>query len=101
MNIDNRIKADNSALWEVLKMIKFKNGQLEVKMLDSTIVVISKARNVFTLLNSSDVDTLEEIEKQLKECKMSFKVKMSFNARKDILKIMVNNVMYSLNAILI
>jgi hypothetical protein len=82
-------------------MIKFKNGQLEIKMLDSTIVVISKARNVFTLLNSSDVDTLEEIEKQLKECKMSFKFKMSFNSRKDILKVMVNDVIYSLNAILI
>lgn len=82
-------------------MIKFKNGSIEVKMLDSTIVVLSKARNVFTLLNSSDVDTLEEIEKQLKECKMSFKFKMSFNSRKDILKIVLNDVIYSLNAILI
>lgn len=82
-------------------MIKFKNGQLEVKFMDSTIVVLSKARNVFTLLNSSDVDTLEEIEKQLKECKMSFKFKMSFNSRKDILKIVLNDVIYSLNAILI
>ena len=47
-------------------MIKFKNGQLEVKFMDSTIVVLSKARNVFTLLNSSDVDTLEELEKFIK-----------------------------------
>lgn len=82
-------------------MIKFKNGQLEVKMLDSTIVVLSKARNVFTLLNSSDIDTLEEIEKQLKECNTSFKFKMSFNARKDILKIVLNDVIYSLNAMLV
>ena len=82
-------------------MIKFKNGQLEVKMLDSTIIVISKARNVFNLLNFSDVDTLEEIEKQLKKCNNTFKFKMSFNARKDILKIVLNDVMYSLNAILI
>lgn len=82
-------------------MIKFKNGSVEVKILDSTIVVLSKARNVFTLLNSSDIDTLEEIEKQLKECKMSFKFKMSFNDKKDILKIVLNDVIYSLNAMLV
>lgn len=82
-------------------MIKFKNGQLEVKMLDSTIIVISKARNVFNLLNSSDVDTLEEIEKQLKECNNIFKFKMSYNNKKDILKIVLNGIVYSLNAILV
>lgn len=82
-------------------MIKFKNGSVEVKILDSTIVVLSKARNVFTLLNSSDIDTLEEIEKQLKECKMSFKFKMSFNDKKDILKIVLNDIIYSLNAMLV
>lgn len=82
-------------------MIKFKNGQLEIKMLDSTIVVISKARNVFTLLNSEDIETMQEIEKNLKGCKDSFKFKMSFNTRKDILKVVLNGIVYNLNAILV
>lgn len=82
-------------------MIKFKNGSVEVKILDNTIVVLSKARNVFNMLNADDIETLTALEKNLKECKMSFKFKMSFNSRKDILKIVLNDVIYSLNAILI
>ena len=82
-------------------MIKFKNGSIEVKILDSTIVVLSKARNVFTLLNSEDIETMQEIEKNLKGCKDSFKFRMSFNNKKDILKIVLNDVIYSINAILV
>lgn len=82
-------------------MIKFKSNSIEVKLLDSTIVVLSKARNVFTLLNSEDIETMQEIEKNLKGCKDSFKFRMSFNNKKDILKIVLNDIVYNLNAILI
>lgn len=82
-------------------MLKFKNGQLEVKMLDSTIVVISKARNVFNLLYSEDIETLKAIETSLKNYKTSFKFKMFYNSKKDVLKIVLNGISYSLNAILI
>lgn len=82
-------------------MIKLRNGQLEVKLLNTSIIVYSKARNVFNLIYDEDVKTLQELEKQLKECNNSFKFKMSYNSKKDILKVMVNNVIYNLNAILI
>lgn len=82
-------------------MIKFKNGSVEVKMLDSTIVVLSKARNVFTLLYSEDIETLKAIEKDIKECKKSFIFKVSFNNKKDILKIALNGATYILNAIIL
>lgn len=83
-------------------MIKFKSGSIEVKFLDSNIIVYtSKKRNVFNLLYSNDIDELNTLEKTIKECNDTFKFKMSFNARKDILKIVLNDVMYSLNAILI
>lgn len=83
-------------------MIKFKKGSIEIKMLDNAIIVYtSKKRNVFNLLYSNDIDELNTLENNLKECKNSFKFKMSFNARKDILKIVLNDVIYSLNAILI
>ena len=82
-------------------MIKFKKGTLQVKLLDTTIVVSNNKRNVFNLLYAEDTETLKAIEKDLKTCKNNFKFKMSYNARKDILKVMVNNVIYSLNAILI
>lgn len=101
LNFRKRIKADKTATREAKIMIKFKNGQLEVKFMDSTIVVLSKARNVFNLLDSESLDTLKAIEKNLKGCKDSFKFRMSFNNKKDILKIVLNDVIYSLNAILI
>lgn len=82
-------------------MIKFRKGQLEVKMLDTTIIVYSKARNVFNLIYDEDVKTLQELENNIIECKNNFKFKMSYNSKKDILKVMVNDVIYSLNAILI
>lgn len=82
-------------------MIKFKNGQLEVKFMDSTIVVISKARNVFTLLDSESLETLKAIEKDIKECKKSFIFKVSFNNKKDTLKVALNNATYTLNALLV
>ena len=82
-------------------MIKFKNGSVEVKILDSTIVVLSNKRNVFNLLNGEDIETLQKLEKNIKECNKIFKFKMSFNSRKDILKIIVNGIVYLLNAILV
>ena len=82
-------------------MIKFKNGVLQVKFLDSTIIVISKKRNVFNLLNSEDIETLQELENNIKECKNSFKFKMSYIEKKDILKVVLNGIVYSLNAILV
>lgn len=83
-------------------MLKFKNGQLEVKLLDNSIIVVSnKKRNVFNLLYNEDVNELNTLENNLKECKNSFRLKMSFNSRKDILKVVLNDVIYSLNAILI
>jgi hypothetical protein len=82
-------------------MIKFKNGQLKVKMLDTTIIVYSKARNVFNLIYDEDVKTLQELENNIIECKNNFKFKMSYNSKKDILKVAINDVIYNLNAILV
>ena len=83
-------------------MIKFRKGQLEVKLLDNTIIVYSnKKRNVFNLLYNEDVNELNILENNLKECKMSFKLNMSYNSKKDLLKITLNNVIYNLNAILV
>ena len=83
-------------------MIKFKSGSIEVKFLDSNIIVYtSKKRNVFNLLYSNDIDELNTLEKTIKKCNDTFKFKMSFNSRKDILKIVLNGIVYSLNAILI
>lgn len=82
-------------------MIKFKSGSIEVKFLDSTIIVYSNKRNVFNLLYNEDLETLQELEMNLKECNDSFKFKMSFNAKKDLLKVGVNDVIYNLNAMLV
>lgn len=83
-------------------MIKFKSGSIEVKFLDSNIIVYtSKKRNVFNLLYSNDIDELNTLEKTIKGCKDSFKFRMSFNNKKDILKIVLNDIVYNLNAILI
>lgn len=82
-------------------MIKFRKGQLEVKMLDTTIIVYSKARNVFNLIYDEDVKTLQELENNIIECKNNFKFKMSYNSKKDILKVDINDVIYNLNAILV
>ncbi len=82
-------------------MIKFRKGQLEVKMLDTTIIVYSKARNVFNLIYDEDVKTLQELENNIIECKNNFKFKMSYNSKKDILKVVINDVIYNLNAILV
>ena len=82
-------------------MIKFKKGTLQVKLLNTSIIVYSNSRNVFNLVYNEDVKTLQELENNIKECKNNFKFKMSYNSRKDILKVMVNNAIYSLNAILI
>ena len=83
-------------------MIKFKSGSIEVKFLDSNIIVYTiKKRNVFNLLYSNDIDELNTLEKTIKKCNDTFKFKMSFNSRKDILKIVLNGIVYSLNAILI
>lgn len=82
-------------------MIKFRKGQLEVKMLDTTIIVYSKARNVFNLIYDEDVKTLQELENNIIECKNNFKFKMSYNSKKDILKVAINDVIYNLNAILV
>ena len=82
-------------------MLKFKNGQLEVKFMDSTIVVLSKVRNVFNLLYSEDIETLKAIETSLKNYKTSFKFKMFYNSKKDVLKIVLNSTTYIINAILV
>lgn len=82
-------------------MIKFKNGQLEVKFMDSTIVVLSNKRNVFNLIYDEDVKTLQELETSIKCCKNNFKFKMSFNSREDVLKVVLNNATYILNAMLV
>ena len=83
-------------------MIKFRKGTLEVKLLDNAIIVYSnKKRNVFNLLYSEDIKELNTLENNLKECKDSFKLKMSYNNKKDILKVALNNIIYSLNAILV
>lgn len=82
-------------------MLKFKSGSIEVKMLDSTIVVLSNKRNVFNLLNGEDIETLQRLEKNIKECNKTFKFKMSFNSRKDVLKVVLNGIVYSLNAMLV
>lgn len=83
-------------------MIKFRKGTLQVKFLNSSIIVYtSKKRNVFNLLYTEDTETLKLLETSLKEFKTSFKFKMSFNDKKDILKIVLNGIVYSLNAILI
>ena len=82
-------------------MIKFKKDSIEVKLLNTSIIVYSKARNVFNLIYDEDVKTLQELENNIIECKNNFKFKMSYNSKKDILKIVLNGIVYSLNAILI
>ena len=82
-------------------MIKFKKGQLEIKLLDTTIIVYNNKRNVFNLLGAEDIETLNKLETSLKECKDSFNFRIVFNNKKDILKIALNGAIYSLNAILI
>ena len=82
-------------------MLKFKKGTLQVKLLNTSIIVYSNARNVFNLLYTEDTETLKELEKSIKECKNSFKFKMSYIDKKDILKVVLNNTTYILNAILV
>lgn len=82
-------------------MIKFKSGALQVKMLDTSIIVYNNKRNVFNLLTCESKETLQEIETALKTCNNTFKFKMSYNHKKDILNIVLNGIIYSLNAILI
>lgn len=83
-------------------MIKFRKGTIEVKLLDTFIIIMSNnKRNVFNMLYAEDIETMQEIEKNLKGYKDNFKFKMSFNDKKDILKIVLNGIVYSLNAILI
>lgn len=82
-------------------MIKFKKGTLEIKLLNTSIIVYSKARNVFNLIYDEDVKTLQVLENNIKECKNNFNFKISYNNKKDILKITLNNVIYSLNAMLV
>ena len=67
-------------------MVKFRNGALQVKFLDTSIIVSKNKRNVFNLLYTEDTETLKELEKSIKECKNSFKFKMSYIDKKDILK---------------
>lgn len=82
-------------------MIKFRKGKLEIKFLDTSIIVVSKKRNVFNLLYTEDTEVLKTLEKDIKECKNSFRLKMSFNSRKDVLKVALNGAIYLLNAILV
>lgn len=82
-------------------MIKFRKDGIKIKFLDTSIIVVSKKRNVFNLLDSTDVEILKELETNLKECKTSFRLKMSYNTKKDILKVALNEATYILNAILV
>lgn len=82
-------------------MLKFKKGAIEVKMLDTSIIVYNIKRNVFNLLGAEDIETLNKLETSLKECKDSFNFRIVFNNKKDILKIVLNSTTYIINAILV
>lgn len=82
-------------------MIKFKKDSIEVKLLNTSIIVYSNSRNVFNLIYDEDVKTLQALENNIKECKNNFNFRITYNNKKDILKIALNGAIYSLNAILI